>query len=82
MVAASKHRTFDPFRKPPTENGHPLFKIQLKQHVTSQLKAIERAERQIELDLDPVEESEEESESEIEDDRDDIDEDYDPAQDP
>ncbi|KAI8365859.1 transcription initiation factor TFIID component TAF4 family-domain-containing protein [Choanephora cucurbitarum] len=64
MVAASKHRTFDPFRKPPTENGHPLFKIQLKQHVTSQLKAIERAERQIELDLDPVEESEEESESE------------------
>lgn len=57
MVTASKHRTFDPFQKPPlSEDGHPLFKIQVKQNVKLQLEAIEHVSRQSELDLDPIDE--------------------------
>lgn len=57
MVSASKHRTFDPFKKPPlSEDGHPLFKIQVKQNVKLQLEAIEHVSRQSELDLDPIDE--------------------------
>lgn len=61
MVAASKHRTFDPFGKPPmSKEGHPLFKIQVKQNVKLQLEAIQHVARQSELDLDPVDNDEEE----------------------
>jgi hypothetical protein len=61
MVAASKYRTFDPFGKPPmSKEGHPLFKIQVKQNVKSQLEAIQHVERQSELDLDPVHHDEDE----------------------
>ncbi|KAF1801300.1 transcription initiation factor TFIID component TAF4 family-domain-containing protein [Mucor lusitanicus] len=57
MVSASKHRTFDPFQKPPlSSDGHPLFKIQVKQNVKLQLEAIEHVSRQTELDLDPIDE--------------------------
>lgn len=63
MVAASKHRTFDPFCKPPmTKDGHPLFKIQVKQNVKSQLETIQHVARQSELDLDPVHHEDEEEE--------------------
>lgn len=61
MVSASKHRTFDPFQKPPlSEDGHPLFKIQVKQNVKLQLEAIEHVSRQTELDLDPIDEEDQE----------------------
>ncbi|CEP10187.1 hypothetical protein [Parasitella parasitica] len=57
MVTASKHRTYDPFKKPPlSQDGHPLFKIQVKQNVKLQLEAIEHVSRQSELDLDPIDE--------------------------
>lgn len=54
MVSASKHRTFNPFKKPPmTQEGYPMFKIQVKQNVKLQLETIEKVTRQTELDLDP-----------------------------
>ncbi|GAN04832.1 hypothetical protein MAM1_0074d04297 [Mucor ambiguus] len=60
MVSASKHRTFDPFQEPPSsQDGHPLFKIQVKQNVKLQLEAIEHVSRQTELDLDPIDEEDE-----------------------
>ncbi|RCH96982.1 hypothetical protein CU098_001060, partial [Rhizopus stolonifer] len=44
MVRASRHRTQNTFKKPPEQDGHPVYKIQLKQKVKDQLKAIENAE--------------------------------------
>lgn len=62
MVHASKHRTHNPFKKPPmSEDGHPLYKIQVKQNVRFQLDAIERVDRHTELDLDPSDDEEQEN---------------------
>ncbi|PHZ11388.1 uncharacterized protein RHIMIDRAFT_238821 [Rhizopus microsporus ATCC 52813] len=44
MVRASRHRTENPFKKPPEQDNHPLYKIHVKQKVKDQLKAIERAD--------------------------------------
>lgn len=68
MVLASKHRTRNPFQKSPPvseENGHPLFKIQVKQHVKSQLQAIERVSRQTEQDIDPPSSDEEQEDEDV-----------------
>ncbi|KAI9254135.1 hypothetical protein EDC94DRAFT_618959 [Helicostylum pulchrum] len=62
MIAASKHRTFDAFEKPPCDgDGHPLFKLQVKQNVQVQIDAINHVARQTELDLDPVDDDAEQT---------------------
>ncbi|KAI9483491.1 MAG: transcription initiation factor TFIID component TAF4 family-domain-containing protein [Benjaminiella poitrasii] len=51
MVTVSRHRTFDPFGPPPlSEDGHPLFKIQVKQNVKLQLDAIRKVSKRAEID--------------------------------
>ncbi|KAI8974979.1 hypothetical protein BDB01DRAFT_805587 [Pilobolus umbonatus] len=59
MVTASKLRTYNPFKEPPkNEDGSPLYKIQVKQNVKSQLEAIERVSRGTQMDEEEKEEKE------------------------
>ncbi|KAI7907815.1 transcription initiation factor TFIID component TAF4 family-domain-containing protein [Cokeromyces recurvatus] len=66
MVAVSKHRTFDPFGPPPlSEDGHPLFKIQVKQNVQLQLETICKVSKKQDKIMDQDKKEEEEEEEEV-----------------